>query len=689
MADSTTVFAAGVQKHQAGDLTAAEQLYRDVLRLEPHHAPAMCNLGAVLVRQNRLDEAAALYAHCLTIHPGYADAHYNFGNLYRRVGRLREAIAQYQACVQVSPAHASAWFNLGLAHVGLGELGQAIAAFRKTADLEPQNPDAHSRMGDALMRAGKLQEGVQAFRKAADLRPDDPRMLNNLALALSNSGNPTEAVPLLQKAIALAPTYPDAHNTLALAYEALHRKDEATQHYHEAVRLNPDFADAWSNLGTNLTEQGRIDEAITALRKSLEIRPLAPPIASNLLLTLTYSSTFPPEELAAEHTRWASTFASETPPSPAPHDPRPDRRLKLGYISADFRSHTVAGFIEQLFRHHNREQVHLTAYANVARADATTEMLKSLADDWRPIAGVPDERVAEQIRNDHIDILIDLSGHTAGNRLLTLAHRPAPIQCTVFGYPNTTGLKAVDYRITDEVSDPPGMTESLYAEDLLRLPCLPWVYQPPGDAPDLTPLPGLDRSTITFGCLNNAAKISEACLQAWVRILKEIPSARLVLLAGQSEAGAKRLTDLLTAAGVSGDRLQMVFRLPRSEYYEAYQLFDLALDPFPYNGGVTTCDALWMGVPVLTLAGNTYVSRQGAAILTHAGLGEFVAESVDGLVALARTWAENRDVLAEIRAGLRDQLARSPVADGPAYVRHLEEALRRAWQKRIASPQAE
>ena len=683
MDDVTKLFADAVSRHQAGDLPAAERTYRAILQQDPTHPAALCNLGAVLARQDRYEEAAKCYAVCLAAHPDYPDAHYNFANLYRRVGQLREAVAGYQACLRANPNHGSAAFNMGLAYAGLGDPTAAAAAFRQTIALEPENPDAHSRLGDVLLRTGNTAEGVEAFRKAVALRPNDPRALNNLALAVSNAGRPAEALELLDKALALNPDYAEAHNTYALACEALGRKDDATAHYEAAVRLKPDFADAWSNLGTNLTEQGRIDEALAALRKSLEIRPKAPPIHSNLLLTLNYSSTVPPEEVAAEHRRWAEAFAPPTPSAPIPADRSPDRRLKIGYVSADFRAHTVAGFIEQLLTHHDRRHFHVTAYANVARPDETTERLRRLADDWRPVIGMPDDQLAEQIRADRIDVLIDLSGHTAGNRLLALARRPAPIQATVFGYPNTTGMAAVDYRITDDVSDPPGMTEGLYAEGLLRLPHLPWVYLPPADAPEVGRLPGLDRTTITFGCLNNAAKISDACLEAWVKLLKEVPHSRLVLLAGQSQAGAKRLTDRFTAAGVPGDRVQLVFRLPRNEYYEAHQLFDLALDPFPYNGGVTTCDALWMGVPVLAVAGTSYVSRQGAAVLTHAGLGEFVADTPDMLVALARTWSENRDVLADIRAGLRRQVEKSPVADGPGYVRGLEAALRRAWRERV------
>ncbi len=682
MADVTQIFAAAVDRHHAGDFAEAERLYRSILHKLPGHAPSLCNLGALLVRAEKFDVAAHCYSLCLAANPGYPDAHFNYGNLHRRVGRFRDAVAQYQACVTANAAHASAYFNMGLAFVSLGELPAASECFRQTVALEPNHADAFNRLGDLMLRTGHLNDAVEQFRRYVALKPDDARGYNNLGLAIANAGRPGEAVELLKKSLQLNPNYPDANNTLALAYEALGQKDDAHRHYREAVRLNPGFADAWSNLGTNLTEQGRIDEAVAALRRSLEIRPNAPPIHSNLLLTLNYPSNLSPEQVSAEHKAFAERYVPAVPVSPAPLDPDPERRLRIGYLSADFRQHTVAGFIELLLANHNRERVHVSCYANVPRPDDVTAKLQKLADRWRFINGQPDDQIAATIRADKIDILIDLAGHTAGNRLFALARRPAPIQCLLFGYPNTTGVAALDYRITDDVSDPPGTTEMLGPERPLRLAGLAWAYQPPTDAPPVTALPSLRSDTFTFGCLNNAAKISDACLAAWATLAAAVPHAKLVLLAGQATEGADKLRERFAAAGLPPERLELQMRLPRREYFEAYSRFDLALDPFPYNGGVTTGDALWMGVPVLAVAGRSYVARQGVAVLTHVGLPEFAAESPEQLVELAKTWAANRDMLADIRAGLRSQVART-IADGMAYASRLEAALRGAWKERI------
>ena len=406
-------------------------------------------------------------------------------------------------------------------------------------------------------------------------------------------------------------------------------------------------------------------------------------VHSNLLLAMNYPSRFTPAEVAAEHKKWAAAFAGEPPAPPRPADPNPNRLLKIGYVSADYRTHTVAGFIEVLLSKHDRTKFHVTAYPSVGRGDETTERLKKLADAWRPIMGVSDDQAARMIESDRIDVLVDLGGHTAGNRMLAFARRPAPLQLTLFGYPNTTGLSAIDYRVTDSISDPPEATDRHDAEQHLRLPGLAWVYQPPTNAPAVTPLPSSGKKGFTFGCLNNVAKISDDCLVAWAAVLAAVPGSKLVLLAGQSNAGAKRLADRFKSAGILRDRVELVFRLPRDQYFSAYQSFDLALDPFPYNGGITTCDAMWMGVPVLTVAGNSYASRQGLAVLATLGLPGFIARTPAELAELAKSWSHRRPELAGIRAELRGLMKKSAVCDVAGYVKGFEAEVIKAWKQRM------
>jgi len=684
MPDVNDAFSEAVRLHQAGQDAAAEAAYRKVLTDFGLHAPTLCNLGVLLAKAGKVDEAVKQYHLALAAVPNYADAHFNLGNIHRRASQFGPALEHYRECLKAAPTNASAAYNMGLVCSAVGDMPTAVECFRFVAKREPQNADAHSHFGDALVRSGRLAEGIEAFRRAVELKPNEARNQYNLGLALANADRAAEAAACIQLALKLNPNYAEAQNALGLNLESQGRKDDAMFHYQKAIELKPELSDAWSNLGTNLAEQGRCDDAIKCLRESLDHRPNAPQIHSNLLLLLNYSSEIKPRDVAAEHKAWAEHFGPPPNPLPLPlpHDPK--RRLKVGYLSSDFRKHTVSGFIDSVLTHRDRAEVEVFGYANVLRPDEVTEQLKKKTDHWRPIGGLPDEQVFDTISRDQLDVLIDLNGHTAGNRLPLLAMRPAPIQLTLFGYPNTTGLGTVDYRITDELSDPEGLTEEYSTEQLLRLPEVPWCYAAPTDL-DLEPgpLPTFARKQFTFGCLNNPAKISEACLATWVKILQTIPGTRLLLLGGQSQAGAKRLLDRITKAGVLRDRVEVLPRLPREKYFETYQSFDLALDPFPYNGGVTTGDALWMGVPVLTVVGGTYVARQGLMVNHVLGLNEFTAASADELPGLAKQWKNRLPELAELRGTLRQRLLASPLGDAQRYVRNLEAALRRVWLAKL------
>jgi predicted O-linked N-acetylglucosamine transferase (SPINDLY family) len=672
-------FAQAVSRHQAGDLGAAERLYRGVLAGAPDHSGALSNLGVLVARKGDTAEAARLYTAALAANPNRLDAHFNLGNLYRKLGRPRDAAACYQAVLRIDPDHPRGHLNLGLAVGDLGDWPAAADCFRQALARDPTLADAHNLLGDALFRTGRADEAAGAFREYTARCPDDPRGHHNLGLALAARGGYDEAVPELELALKLRPDYPEAHNALGVALDALGRADEARGHYAEATRLKPDLADAWSNLGTSLTEQGRVGEAVACLLRATDLRD-DPRTASNLLLARSYTSGLAPEQLRDEHLAWAARYADPLAPGgpPRPRDPGP-RRLRVGYLSADFRAHPAAGLVEQLLAHHDRNAVHVTCYPNVARPDAVTDRLRRLADAWRPVHTWADARLAEEVRADEIDVLVDLNGHTAGNRLLALARKPAPVQVTLFGYPCTTGVRAIDFKVTDPLADPPGETDGLYAERLLRLPEVAWVYKPPEHAPPTSPLPSRGRRSFTFGCLNNPAKLSDECLATWARVLREVPGSRLVLSAGRSAEAARVLGERFSRLGVASDRLELVYRLPAGEYLEGYQPIDLALDPFPYNGGVTTCDALWMGVPVLTVAGRDYRSRQGVSVLTSAGLPEFVADSPDRLVELAARWSDQRAVLIDLRASLRELMSQSAVTDAARYARNLEAAYRQAW----------
>lgn len=681
MATVEETFAQAVARHQAGDLDAAERLYRQILDANPAHAGTLSNLGVVTARKGDLAEAARLYRAAIAANPNQIDAHFNLGNVFRKNGRPNEAVACFQTVLRIDPTHPRGYLNLGLAVSDMGNWPAAIDCFRGALSRDPNLAEAYNLLGDALFRTGRTEESIAVFQQYVTRCPDDPRGHHNLGLALAARGEYEDAIPELELALKLRPDYPDAHNSLGVALEATGRADAAQGHYREAARLRPDFADAWSNLGTSLTEQGRVDEAGECLRKAANLRP-DPRTGSNLVLALCYSSAASPEYLREAHAAWAARFADPLLP-PRPPRPRADRkRLKVGYVSGDFRTHTAAGLIETLLTLHDRNAVHVTCYPNLTRGDDVTERLKGLSDAWRPVPTWTDAQMVDEVRSDEIDVLVDLSGHTAGNRLLAFARKPAPVQMTLFGYPATTGMRAMDCRVSDPYADPPGDSDRLYVEAVLRMPEVAWVYRPPADAPRPTALPSQTRRTFTFGCLNNPAKLSDECVGLWAEILKAVPLSRLVVSAGKSADAARILGERFTKLGVESDRLELVYRLPAAEYFEVYQSIDLALDPFPYNGGVTTCDALWMGVPVLTLAGGDYRSRQGVSILTNLGLPEFVAETPAKLLELAAGWCDQRAGLADLRGSLREMMSESAVTAAERYVRNLEAAYREAYRQK-------
>ncbi len=673
------LFAEAVRLHRANDLPAAEAAYRTLLDVVPVHPAALCNLGAVRVKLGDEAEAVKLYYLALLHAPDFPDALFNLGNVHRRAGDLIAAAELFARCVQTNPDHAPAQFNLGVTTAALGRPVEAEAAFRRAIELEPGTAGrAHLRLGDVLNRLGRSADAVPYLRAYADATPNDPAGPFHLALALAGSGKAADAADVLQRLLRWRPEDADAHNALGLAQAALGRQDDAIHHFEKAVSIKPTLAEGWSNLAVSLSEQGRTDDAIAAFRKAVDANPDVPLIHGNLLLNLNYSSRLTPEQVRDDLFAWADKFAPAVPP-PTPRPPLdPARRLRIGYLSSDYRAHSSAGLLRAVLEHHDREQFEVFAYSTVHRPDATTDELKVLADRWATLTGTPPTLAAERIRTDGVDVLLEVGGHGGGTNLLVMAGRPAAVQGSLGGMPTTTGMAVMDFRVSDAESDPPGMTEHLYREKLVRLP-VPWIYTPPHDAPAVGPLPALGRRQFTLGCLNNSSKVSETAVTAWVNLLANVAGTRLVLAGGQSATGQKRLTDRFIKAGVLRDRVQVLSRLPREQYLAKYAEFDLALDPFPYTGGTTTADALWMGVPVLTVAGASAVSRQGAMQMRAVGLGEFVLESVNELHAAVKSWMGRREELAGIRAGLRERLAGSAVCDAVGFVRGLEEAVRAEW----------
>ena len=549
-------------------------------------------------------------------------------------------------------------------------------------------------MGLALSGPGPTGGGGgSSFEQAAaTLQPDLAEAHNNLGLALLNQGQVAEALLCFERAIELRPDLVDARNNLGLACSAQGEPDRALASFEHAVQIDPDHFGALTNLANAFKDQGRAAEAIAYYRLALASRPDDAPVHSNLLLAMHYQPGADPREILAEARSYARRHAEpvaaaiEPRPSRSPAGPRrppADRATSPARLPKE---HPVVSVQVPIVAAHDRHRFEIICYADVPRPDAITRRFKGYADCWRSLVGLSDAQAAERIRQDDIDILVDLAGHTGGNRLRTFARKPAPIQVSYMGYLGTTGLSAMDYYITDAHADPPGLSEAHYQESLIRLPLCGFCYAP-GPAPEVRSVPPARQSgQVTFGCLNNPAKVSDEVLAVWSRGLAAVPGSRLLLRTGAGRSAEERIRDVLTARGIAPERLGFAGpTATRFAYLEQYHAVDIALDPFPYNGVTTTCDALWMGVPVISQAGRMNVSRQGVRFLRTVGLDELLAETLEDYVRIATALAGDLARLADLRAGLRERMSGSPLLDAQRLARDLEAAYVGIWENRLAA----
>jgi predicted O-linked N-acetylglucosamine transferase (SPINDLY family) len=672
----------GAALKNLGQIDEAVASYRKAIALKPDNAEAHNDLGAALKDQGKLDEAVASYRKAIALRPDHAEAHGSLGVALANQGRLDEAVASFRQAVSLRPDHAEAHGNLGNALKDQGKLDEAIASYRKAIACNPNLAEAHYNFGLALKRQGRLDEAVASYRTAIALKPDSAKAHNNLGIALKAQGKPDEAAAAHQRAIALKPDFAKAHNNLGNALRDQGELDKAVAFFRKAIALDPDFAWAHNNLGGALARQGKQEEAVTSRRTAIALKPELADAHSNLLLALNYANGISEEVLFAEHLEFDERHARPLAAHIQPHRNNldPARRLKIGYVSPDFRGHSVAFFIEPVLERHDHEACEIFCYYNHGRGDEVTERLRRYADHWLGCAGMTDEVLADRIREDRIDILVDLAGHTAKNRLLVFARKPAPVQATWIGYPNTTGLAAMDYRITDANLDPMGKTEQYYAEELARLP-IHACFRPPADSPDVGALPAVKAGYVTFASFNNFAKITPEVMALWARILKGVRNSRLIMMNVAQGEAESHVRQTFANNGIADGRLNLMQRIPFVEFLEFHNSVDIGLDTFPYNGGTTTRLGLWMGVPYITLAGATARSRTGTQLLSHVGHPELIATTPKEYVRRAVDLATDVGRLRELRAGLRGRMARSPFTDGERITRSLETAYRGMWAR--------
>jgi predicted O-linked N-acetylglucosamine transferase (SPINDLY family) len=608
------------------------------------------NLGALLRADGRMTEAEAAHRHAIALDPTFAAAQYNLGNLLVLLDRIDEAETAYRAAVAVNPKYAEAWNALGTVLQRQGCLAAAVEAFRAAIHHAPRWPDAYANLGVALLGVGEHEAAQQALHAALTVDPRHAVALGNLAAVYLRAGAPVAAEAACRQAIALAPDEP-----------------------------------RWlTNLSVALQMQARHAESEACCRRAMAMRPADAAGHGNLLFALNYRDDVPAEAIFAEYHLWNAQHAAGLGRS-APHDldRTPDRRLRVGYVSPDFRQHAVALFAEPLLGAHDRSTFERFCYADVAVSDATTERLRGLADHWRDTTGQSDADLAATVERDRIDVLVDLAGHSAGNRLLTFARRPAPVQvCYLLGHGYTSGLTAMDAFLADEHLTPPG-ADALFSERIIRLPRVPFAYLPPDDMPPIAPLPAARDGCVSFGYFSRTERLNDTVIAAWARILREVPGSRLVLnnRPFQERACRTLFTKRFAAHGIDPARLELIYSSPQPEAWAAYANIDIALDPFPHNAGTTTIEALWQGVPVVSLAARPSVGRFGASILHAIDADEWVAHDEDAYVTCAVQLASDLDALAQTRAGLRERVAASPLRDADDLARHIERAYRVLWQE--------
>jgi predicted O-linked N-acetylglucosamine transferase (SPINDLY family) len=651
VADET--FLRGLAFDRQGQAARAAACYVDALRHDPGHADSLHLLGVYRAQRGELDAAVRLITEAIRRNPRFPDYRYNLAKVLELAGSNAEAEQEYREVLKLNPAHVDALINLS--HLSLGKPAPEAA--------------------------------IQYAQRALELQPRSVGAHNNLALALNSLDRSEEAESILLRALEIRPDSADTLVNLSRVYRRMERYQEAIACLRRAVALAPDLPEALNNLGSALKFEGKLDEALACIRKALAIAPNAA-VHSNLLFNLNYHPGHSAEAVFREHLAWAERYANGLTRAAAPPVPDKDRsrRLRVGYVSADFRQHPVATFLRPILANHDKDRFEIFCYADVARADDTTRWFAQQCGVWRDIVGKTDAQVAEAIRRDRIDILVDLAGHTSGNRLLVFARKPAPLQLSYLGYLGTTGMAAMDYKITDAAMDPEGLTECFHTERLLRLPHSMWCYAPPEQAPEPAATPAARRGHVTFASFNNSAKVTPEVVATWGRILRALPEARLVMVTKGDGSVHDYFRGQFADNGIDPARVDLRRRMPLAEYLQLHAEVDIALDTFPYTGGTTSCHSLWMGVPVITLPGDKPFSRSGASILHALELDDWVAGTLDEYVDVAVRKASDIPALQELRGELRTRMQRSPLTNGKEFAGAIEDLYRGIWSEFVGAP---
>jgi protein O-GlcNAc transferase len=670
----------------AGKFVELVASIRLLLEKRPDSAEVHNNLGIALKAAGQLDEAMASHRKALALKPDFADAHLNIGRCLQAQGKHRDAIANYRKAIEINPELIEAYSVLGNALIDLRQPDQAATVFRHALDIRPDLAGTHCNLGNALLKLGQLDTAKECFLKALEIEPDSTGNHNNLGGVLNNLGQLDSAIASYRKALDIDPDNYQALSNLGITLQQAGRLEEALDCLHSALEIKPDYAEAEINLSTTYASLGQLDKALPCLRRAMNFMPENSEAHSTLLFLHNYLDDESASELLEEAKRYGNLVAQKAcrPYTTWNNLPNPDRCLRIGLVSGDFRKHPVGFFLDGVLsalKDNATDRLTLFAYSNSFHNDTLTEKFKTTCDNWHSVLGIGDESVCKKIREDGIDILIDVSGHTLYSRLPMFAWKPAPVQVTWLGYFATTGVAAIDYLLADPWTLPES-EEVNFTEKIIRLPETRLCFTPPEDLVETASLPALSNGYITFGCFNTLPKMNDAVVELWSKVLKVVPNSKLFLMANQlREASVKQeTTKRFLDHGIDGERLILKGGVPRGDYLATYNQIDICLDPFPYCGGTTTVEALWMGVPVLTLGGEHFLSRQGIGLLMNAGLSEWVATNRGDYLHRAVAHAGDLQKLASLREGMRNQVLASPIFDAPRFANHFEAALRSMWR---------
>ncbi|KAJ8899596.1 hypothetical protein K2173_018570 [Erythroxylum novogranatense] len=685
----------GTSLKLSGNTQEGIQKYYEALKIDPHYAPAYYNLGVVYCEMMQYDTALTCYEKAATERPMYAEAYCNMGVIYKNRGDLESAIACYERCLAVSPNFEIAKNNMAIALTDLGtkvklegDINQGIAYYKKALLYNWHYADAMYNLGVAYGEMLKLDMAIVFYELAFHFNPHCAEACNNLGVIYKDRDNLDKAVECYQMALSIKPNFSQSLNNLGVVYTVQGKMDAAASMIEKAIIANPTYAEAYNNLGVLYRDAGNISMAVDAYEQCLKIDPDSRNAGQNRLLAMNYINEGHDNKLFEAHRDWGRRFMRLYAQHTSWDNPKdPDRPLVIGYVSPDYFTHSVSYFIEAPLVYHDYANYKVVVYSAVVKADAKTERFRERVlkkgGMWRDIYGVDEKKVASIVREDKIDILVELTGHTANNKLGTMACRPAPLQVTWIGYPNTTGLPTIDYRITDSLADPPD-TKQKHVEELVRLPECFLCYTPSPEAGPIAPTPALSNGFITFGSFNNLAKITPKVLQVWARILCAVPNSRLVVKCKPfcCDSVRQRFLTTLEQLGLEPLRVDLLpLILLNHDHMQAYSLMDISLDTFPYAGTTTTCESLYMGVPCVTMAGGVHAHNVGVSLLSKVGLTHLIAKSEDEYVQLALDLASDIESLSNLRMSLRDLMAKSPVCDGTKFALGLETSYRNMWRR--------